>query len=468
LLSQTNPASQTHANFAAFEVGEQGDFPAINYMEPIEGSELSNLGAYLAAPEPMTDTYGSSTASRLGGPAPDDAPLLPGGTGVDYGPEIGVGSHALRTAGMTLSVPINGAFNIVEGLWDFAAAIVRPSERLPYETNYEYLDIDGSEAYPAPGSGLTVDKLGMALSASIEQSNEKIRVAEANGNDFLVGWELGNHPLIQATGAGEFAALSVLSKLGKLAPNNSIFNNNTRAEDVFHLDNAAPYNFKVFDNFSPEARFSLGNASSNDLAKISKLAESNPDVELLLRSAFFSQRKAAQSKVLDPNLADFQPVDNPLGFVENSLKNIRIAEARGYPYGFSSRDQFVQFREKVANQVEQLGLPKDSIILQGSNLFKNNPGDIDVGIRLSAEQFDDYVRNQSLIAGKQNKLSSLERALRNGKLDDTNLYGPKSARRAFRNELVNLSNTRSGKVDFSLIKEGSTFDQIINRNIFSF
>jgi hypothetical protein len=241
LLSQTTQGER--ANFAAFEVGEQGGFPAINYMEPIEGSELSNLGAYLAAPEPMTDTYGSSTASRLGGPAPDDAPLLPGGTGVDYGPEIGVGSHALRTAGMTLSVPINGAFNIVEGLWDFAAAIVRPSERLPYETNYEYLDIDGSEAYPAPGSGLTVDKLGMALSASIEQSNEKIRIAEANGNDFLVGWELGNHPLIQATGAGEFAALSVLSKLGKLAPNNSIFNGNTRAEDVFDLNPAGPNKF---------------------------------------------------------------------------------------------------------------------------------------------------------------------------------------------------------------------------------
>ncbi|MET0005930.1 MAG: LysM peptidoglycan-binding domain-containing protein [Candidatus Thiodiazotropha sp.] len=59
-LSQTNPAPQTTAqgelaNFAAFEVGDQ-NYSSIDYMEPIPGSEQSNLGTYLAAPEPMTDS----------------------------------------------------------------------------------------------------------------------------------------------------------------------------------------------------------------------------------------------------------------------------------------------------------------------------------------------------------------------------------------------------------------------------
>ena len=241
-MSQTTQSPQT-ADFSALEVGGQSNDATIDYMQPISGSEQSDLGAYLAAPQPMMNTQGSSTPSRIAVPAPDDAPLLVGDTGVEYGPDISFGAYTQRLLGMGASVPINGIKNFAVGLWDMGAAIFRPSENLSNKTNFEYLDIDGSETYPEPGSGLTFDKLEMALSASINQSNENIRIAEASGNDWSVGWELGNHPLIQATGVGEFAALSLLSKAGGLVSNASIFNRSTRAEDVFDL-NLAP-NTKV-------------------------------------------------------------------------------------------------------------------------------------------------------------------------------------------------------------------------------
>ncbi|MEW8229315.1 MAG: hypothetical protein AB2745_03250 [Candidatus Thiodiazotropha endolucinida] len=56
---------------------------SIDYMQLIPGSEQSNLGAFLAAPDQVVRTrnYGQS--------APDDAHLLVGGSGVDFGPRIG-------------------------------------------------------------------------------------------------------------------------------------------------------------------------------------------------------------------------------------------------------------------------------------------------------------------------------------------------------------------------------------------
>ncbi|WP_139116996.1 hypothetical protein [Candidatus Thiodiazotropha endoloripes] len=265
-MSQT-----TQADFAALEVDDQSNDSTVDYMQPIPGSEQSDLGAYLAAPQPLMNTQGSSTPSRIGMPAPDDAPLLVGDTGVEYGPEISFGAYTQRLLGMGASVPINGIKNFAVGLWDMGAAIFRPSESLSNETNFEYLDIDGSGTYPEPGSGLTSDKIGMALSASINQSNENIRLAKASGNDWSVGWELGNHSLIQATGVGEFAGLSLLSKAGKLVSNSSIFNKSARAEDIFDIDAASPsgsYSFRPFRSDRISLDYQIATKDIGDIVNV--------------------------------------------------------------------------------------------------------------------------------------------------------------------------------------------------------
>ncbi|WP_139116994.1 hypothetical protein [Candidatus Thiodiazotropha endoloripes] len=140
-----NQTTQT-ANFAGFEASDaelqavigpvppgadsDGRSTSIDYMKPIPGSEQSNLGAFLAAPDQAVRTrdYGQS--------APDDAPLLVGGSGVDFGPRIGVIDYFKIIGGGIASF-------IPEGVRDFEySRIVAESSRLSAVDNLEYDGID--------------------------------------------------------------------------------------------------------------------------------------------------------------------------------------------------------------------------------------------------------------------------------------------------------------------------------------
>jgi hypothetical protein len=141
LLSQTIPA-----DFAGFEASDaerqavigpvppgadsSGRSASIDYMQPIPGSEQSNLGAFLADPDQVirTHNYGQS--------APDDAPLLVGGSGVDFGPRIGVIDYFKIIGGGIASF-------IPESVRDFEySRIVAESTRLSSVDNVEYDGID--------------------------------------------------------------------------------------------------------------------------------------------------------------------------------------------------------------------------------------------------------------------------------------------------------------------------------------
>ena len=234
--------------------------------------------------------------------------------------------------------------------------------------------------------------------------------------------------------------------------------------------------FSVFDDFSPKALFSLGNASPDELARIAKLADGNPDVELLLQSAFFKQRKAARNAAESAGVSDiknvpFDPVEKPANFIESALKNIKLSKARGFPFGFQSKELFLKFRKRVLDEVNRLGLPTDRVMIQGSAIFKNVPGDIDIGIVLKKGKFDDFVINKSELAGNLGKNNSKHRtiinALEKGKLDGNRIQ-KKSVRKSLEKELIDLSATKKGEIDFSLIKEQTGFEKIISRNILSF
>jgi hypothetical protein len=115
---------------------------SIDYMQPIPGSEQSDLGAFLAAPGQVirTHNYGQS--------APDDAPLLIGGSGVDYGPRIGfVDYFNVIRGGIASFIP--------EGMRDFEySRIVAESPRLSSVDNLEY---DGITDYSVGnGKGWTL------------------------------------------------------------------------------------------------------------------------------------------------------------------------------------------------------------------------------------------------------------------------------------------------------------------------
>jgi hypothetical protein len=120
---------------------------SIDYMQPIPGSEQSDLGAFLAAPGQVirTHNYGQS--------APDDAPLLIGGSGVDYGPRIGVVDYFNVIRGGIASF-------IPEGVRDFEySRIVSESARLSSVDNVEYDGIDDYTNGDGAGWRLSIPSL---------------------------------------------------------------------------------------------------------------------------------------------------------------------------------------------------------------------------------------------------------------------------------------------------------------------
>jgi hypothetical protein len=128
---------------------------SIDYMQPIPGSEQSDLGAFLAAPGQVirTHNYGQS--------APDDAPLLVGGSGVDFGPRIGfIDYFKIIGGGLASYIP--------EGVRDFEySRIVAESTRLSSVDNIEYDGIDDYSVGNGKGWTLslpTVDDVKTGLS----------------------------------------------------------------------------------------------------------------------------------------------------------------------------------------------------------------------------------------------------------------------------------------------------------------
>jgi hypothetical protein len=222
---------------------------SVDYMKPIPGSEQSDLSAFLAAPGQvvLTRNYGES--------APDDAPLLVGGSGVDYGPHIGffdalkvaaggatgflpeglfAESTRLRSVdnpeydgiadyaegdgeGWRLDVPTiddlrNGAAQAYQALM----ATFGEGQNAPNVSNLEYDDID---SYPEEvGSGL-VDLANSLYAQELSVSNE-YRAAIENGEFYRAGQILSGSPLIQGAGL----AAGTFSLTRPFGPNSAVLN----------------------------------------------------------------------------------------------------------------------------------------------------------------------------------------------------------------------------------------------------
>ncbi|MEW8307230.1 MAG: hypothetical protein AB2652_20705 [Candidatus Thiodiazotropha endolucinida] len=278
-MSQTTPT----ADFAGFEASDaelqavigpvppgadsDGRSTSIDYMQPIPGSEQSNLGAFLADPDQVVRTH------NYGQPAPDDAPLLVGGSGVDYGPRIGfidyfkiigggiasfipegvrdfeysrIVSESARLSsvdnpeydgiadysagngkGWTLSLPTYD--DVKAGLgkaYNALAATFGEGQNTRDVTGLEYKDID---SYPedvgsgwrlsVPTGGELVDFANAMYGRTLSLSNAYSDAIE-QGNYYRAGLALGSDPMVQGMGlmVGTFGLTKPLSASGRLAP----------------------------------------------------------------------------------------------------------------------------------------------------------------------------------------------------------------------------------------------------------
>jgi len=70
----------------------------------------------------------------------------------------------------------------------------------------------------------------------------------------------------------------------------------------------------------------------------------------------------------------------------------QVVQPRGYPYLFENKDAFEQFKTGIQKVLDQYGVPKGRIVVQGSSLRTPAAKDVDVAIFLSDDEFATFAQ----------------------------------------------------------------------------
>jgi hypothetical protein len=335
---------------------------SIDYMQPIPGSEQSNLGAYLAAPEPMTDTYSSNAVhSVIGQPITQEAAL--------QAAEMGDYATVLDFASQNTSQ------------YNFDGIAVMPDER-------GYFERIGSELQ----GGMVVDQpLGerlenAAVAAYYGDPNNKLdgiesRVLSAKGlgRSFVDGLqELAQDPfgIIRdpvILGYDQIQTAFYYGTGGLLGNPNSVARNHERSESLFNFFEAA----ETSVNDPEKATYLFGGA-------ILGLRKGKyPDAQNKLTTRSFN------------NLDDF-----------NEAANAAKPNTR-YEYG--SYSWTTDASGRVAQVEGQLVLKPHGRTGQSLQTQIGNEGlNSDVGFHLIGDQFDGPINRLNVVQGNGKPINGLK------------------------------------------------------------
>jgi hypothetical protein len=139
-----------------------------------------------------------------------------------------------------------------------------------------------------------------------------------------------------------------------------------------------------------------------------------------------------------------------IGWASGAGRSVAIAGAAGIPQGLNTI-QFTKLSRLLRSRVSHIG---DDLFVHGSRArgAASASSDLDIGIRVSANKFEDLVRTrQRTLQPGSRRYNDLERALETGKLPSGDV-GLRSLRRELEGEL-------SMDVHLSVIRAGSSFDQ---------
>jgi len=140
-----------------------------------------------------------------------------------------------------------------------------------------------------------------------------------------------------------------------------------------------------------------------------------------------------------------------------------VVEPRGYPFPFTSPENFDRFKARIGALVEALGIHPTAIRVQGSSLRNPAPGDIDIGVMVDQAE---YTRLGVILSAAETSTRAQKqtaKALAKGKIDPRQLsFLNKSADNVIRVfELAKAAAVAGGvdlKVQVSVILIGSGFD----------
>ncbi|HZF73352.1 MAG TPA: hypothetical protein VEZ51_07965, partial [Gemmatimonadaceae bacterium] len=199
-----------------------------------------------------------------------------------------------------------------------------------------------------------------------------------------------------------------------------------------------------------DALLALEAASESDVrAVINQLKKSsNADVQDLLKSFYYKQRKPArkEGEVYEP----------PTGIgdkLESSLDVLAKVRARGWPNGFGTRADFDSFIAKVKASLSTRGIPNADVRVHGSALHSMTPQDIDVAVLVDDATFNALGKrfvNEAPVLAK----AAVKADLQKGKIASANFFPNVSPTVA--HEATNVGTKLDAQV--SVINRGSEFD----------
>jgi hypothetical protein len=164
--------------------------------------------------------------------------------------------------------------------------------------------------------------------------------------------------------------------------------------------------------------------------------------------------------------------------VQQGMRDLDAAKARGFPYGFKDKATFEEFGKILKTGVASepvpsggMAVPTTDAMIQGSAVYRPGPGDIDVALLVDEAQFDRLIEQS--FAKECAKISSRGINPLRMTMSDATSSAEKTLANAVetgiikRNKVVpRLSDIRdkleavSGTdVDLSVVKRGGKFDR---------
>jgi hypothetical protein len=155
-----------------------------------------------------------------------------------------------------------------------------------------------------------------------------------------------------------------------------------------------------------------------EIARIAELVQKSPQVaDDLLRQYLYKMRKAERKSLPFSRPADIGKD------IEQSIENYNLVKGRGYPFGFQNVQQYQKFGENLTSALKKYNIPIGNIKVHGSAVHKTKPGDLDIAVLVSEQEFKNLGQRFYENARTSKRKKEIMQAISKGKIPSY-YFGP--------------------------------------------
>jgi hypothetical protein len=212
-----------------------------------------------------------------------------------------------------------------------------------------------------------------------------------------------------------------------------------------------PADMSLLGTLDKDALLALESPTESDVKKVIARLKSTPgsDVGDLLKSFYYKQRKPARKEG-----EVYEPPAKVGARIDTALDNLKIARARGFPFGFAAKADFDKFMATVKSALAKRSIPNADVRIHGSALHSGAPGDIDVAVIVDDATFQSLGERFKAKADNPQKGKAIADDLKKGKIASSNFFGGNNP--TVGHEVSGAGTSLQAQV--SVIRTGSDFD----------